>query len=169
MSNQLNIFDNASRRYIMISLHSEYYNQLCSDQKKFEYRRGKFIKEAVHAFVYCSSPVMEVGALVELGTPISGSPHKIAEIKEKETPGSYDTMMDWMKDFKEASAVPIERVQVFKPVPLKEIKEKFPSFHPPQRFIYVDKNKELLEFLKQKSHMPADTLTLNNLKPKLKL
>lgn len=152
MSAQPELFEK-ELRWIMLSLMPPYYEELCNNQKKFEYRRGKFITQASRAFVYCSSPVMEVGAYVEFGEPITGTPHDIAQIKEQEVSGSYDMMMEWMEGFSEASAVPVKKVSTFSPVGLAELRNHFAGFHPPQRFIYLDKPKcqDLLEHLKEVS------------------
>ena len=138
------------KRWIMISIEPKYYEELTKGLKKYEYRRGNFIKEPVKAFVYCSSPKKEVGAIIDLGEPIYGDADKIAKIKEEEVAGSYDMMMEWMEGFKKSCAVPIKSVKVFDSVKLEELREKF-KFHPPQRFMYLDKKPELLTFLKKKS------------------
>lgn len=138
----------------MLSLQPQYYRELCSGIKKTEYRRGAFIKEPVQAFVYCSTPVAEVGVYVRFGEPITGTPEEIALIKEAEAAGSYDMMMEWMRDYKEASAIPIEEVKTFSPVTLQQLRNRFGKFHPPQRYTYLDKRPDILSFLQKSSGLP---------------
>lgn len=138
-------------RWVLISLQPEYYNQLCAGMKQYQYRRGGFLKEPAKAFVYCSAPNKEIGALVQLGQPLHGTPDKIARIKEREVPGSYGMMIEWMNTYNQASATPIEKVETFSPISLHELKSNFPKFHPPQRFIYLDKTPEVLHFIQEKS------------------
>lgn len=151
---QLGLFNESeddSMRWIMLSLQPQYYRELCEGVKKTEYRLGVFVTEPVHGFVYCSSPVMEIGAYVKLGQPIIGKPSEIARIKEEESPGSYRMMMEWASRSKEVSAIPVESVQLFPPVTLQQMRRKFGKFHPPQRYIYLDKTPEVLNFLKSTS------------------
>lgn len=154
---QMNLFEDAAgpkrdrERCVIISLQPEYYRALCEGRKKIEYRRGVFLRGPALAFVYCTVPVKEIGAYVALGQPQCGSPEDIARIKETESPGSYQMMMDWMRGFKEASATPIENVQQFPAISLAEIKGAFPKFQPPQRFAYLDTQPELWEYLKRRS------------------
>lgn len=152
MGEQLGLFQEEEKlKWVMLSLQPQYYQELCQGIKKTEYRRGAFVREPVQGFVYCSAPQMEIGAYVKLGKPVSGKPELIAAIKEKELPGSYEMMLEWMKGFTEASALPVEEVRVFPPISLREMKGKFPRFQPPQRFMYLDKYPEILSFLKQTS------------------
>ncbi len=149
---QSDLFNNdEANRWVLISLHPEPYREVCEGSKKFEYRRGAFLKGPAKAFVYCTMPVKETGLFVELGKPIVGDLSEIAVVKEQEVSGSYDTMMDWLAGAKKASATPIEKPVTFPPISLIEIKAKFPKFHPPQRFIYLDKSPEILRFIKHKS------------------
>lgn len=157
---QLSLFDDdinlRGDRWVIISLQPEYYRQLCEGQKKTEYRRGAFLREPARAFVYCTAPVAEIGVYVALGRPHCGSPAEIAEIKEKESPGSYQMMMDWMQGFKEASATPVEHVQTFPALSLANIKNDFPRFQPPQRFVYLDTQPDFLAYLKRRSGVRFD-------------
>lgn len=140
-----------TRRVVMLSLHPEYYAQICTGEKTHEYRRGVFMRTPVDAFVYCTSPVMQIGLFVQFGSPVIAPPHDIAMIRENGTPGTYQMMMDWMAGYDTATALPVERVITFDPISLSDIKAQFPDFHPPQKFIYVDKQKELLAFLKRRA------------------
>ena len=153
MSKQLSLFQNeaAAKRWIMISLRPEYYEQVISGSKKYEYRKNTFVRVPVNAFIYVTSTVMEVSCCVSLGEPIIGLPDEIAKIKESEVAGSYQMMMDWLVGCETATALPIEEVNPFAPVALSELRRAIPEFQPPQGLIYLDKYPELLDFLKGKA------------------
>ncbi len=155
MNNQLQLFSSNAQppRWIMFSLKPQYFKQVCTGTKKIEYRRGVFTREPVFAFVYCSSPVMAVGAVVKLGKPIIGTREEIAQIKEADSKNSYAEMLTWLEGATKASAIPIESVQTFEPIKLQELRNNFTNFHPPQRYMYLDTNPELLQFLKQRSNI----------------
>ena len=146
---------------IVISLMPRYYHPLVIAQtKKYEYRRGGFINFPVTAFVYSSMPKgkediglpsAEIGGVVKLGNPIIGI-DDVLRLWESEKSGSQDEMASWLSGFKTASAHPVERVSHFTdPVSLSELRNKFVNFQPPQRYLLLDNNPKLLNFLKQRS------------------
>ena len=136
------------RRWVLFSLKPEPYRAVLSGTKKTEYRRGVFLKSQANAFVYCSSPVMEVGAFVRLGVPHIAPIDEIAAHAEAEKKGAGKVMKKWLKGRDEGSALPILSVQTFPPLSLEDIRTHFPYFHPPQQLIYLDKYLALLSFLK---------------------
>lgn len=156
MNAEKNQFDD----YLLISVLPRYYRAIFLDKtKKFEFRRGRFIDKAVRAFVYSTlskskedsgSPSGEIGGLVTLGTPVIGI-EEVIQTKEIEEAGSRKIMQDWLKGFSTASAHPIEDIKRFeKPVTLTEMREKFPNFQPPQKYLLLNHKQEMLEFLKQR-------------------
>lgn len=162
---QIDLFQEVSPEwsglFVLVSLAPRYYGDLVVSQtKRFEYRRGKFVDHPVTAFVYATLPKgsgdlklpnAEIGAVAKLGKPHQGL-EEVIRIKEKEDPHSRSMMEDWLKGFKTASAHPVERVIRFeKPVSLAELREKFPGFQPPQRYLILNHRQELLEFLKERS------------------
>ncbi len=146
---------------ILVSLSPRYYHELViAKTKKYEYRRGPFFKGPATVFVYApvgrgkedmGFPCAEIGAVVKFGSPIIGIEEVIA-IKESEVPGSEAMMRQWIGSSKTASAHPIEAVYLFKePLVLWEIKKEFKDFYPPQLYILLNRKKELLKYLKEKS------------------
>ena len=149
--------------YILLSLAPRYYHaSVIAQTKMYEYRRGQFIDQPVTAFVYATLskdrndrglPNAEIGAVIKLGSPTIGL-EEVIQVKEEEEPGSREIMVEWLQGFSIASAHPIEKVHCFaKPVSLKELKHNFRRFQPPQRYIILNNNPELLEFLKQKAEL----------------
>lgn len=146
---------------IIMSLMPRYYHALAVAQtKKHEYRRGGFITCPVTAFVYSSLPKgkadtglpnAEIGAVVKLGNPIIGI-DEVMRLWEREKPGARHEMEVWLSGFNTASAHPIERISRFeRPVSLAELRKNFADFQPPMRYLLLNKNPILLEFLKQRS------------------
>jgi len=150
---QLTLFNedkNLKKDWILISLMPEYYQKVKLGIKKYEYRRGGFIKEPAIALVYSTVPDKKIGLLVEFGIPIYGEPEKIAQIKEQEERGSFNMMMEWLRGFQNCCAVPIDNVRILPEITLDEIRIHFPRFQPPQKFIYLKKNPALFNFLKER-------------------
>lgn len=146
---------------VIVSLMPRYYHALVIDQdKRYEYRRGAFIQRPVTAFVYSTLsrskedegfPRGEIGGVVQLGAPIVGL-EEVIRVKETEEAGSRQMMLDWLKGFSTASAHPVKKVHRFKrPVSLERLRSRFLDFHPPQRYLVLNRKAELLEFLKRES------------------
>lgn len=163
MAQQQLVFDDSMQwptTNILISLWPQYAHQLTTDDKKYEYRRGIFITQPATAFVYATTaktqadrklPSSQLVAVAVLGEPISGT-EAVIRLKETEQPGSQQMMLDWLHGFTTASAHPIERVHILeRPLALEDIRKEFPSFQPPQRYLMLNRNLPLLEFLKAQS------------------
>ena len=150
---QLPLFEDGQslkRDWILISLMPEYYQQVKSGVKKYEYRRNWSIKEPTLALVYSTVPDKKIGLMVEFDAPIYGSHEKIAQIQENEEKGSYDMMMEWLEGAMSCCAIPIKSVHILSEITLDEIHVNFPKFQPPQKFIYLEKNPPLFNFLKER-------------------
>lgn len=146
--------------HILVSLMPRYAHLLMRGKKRHEYRRGKFIDKPATAYVYATRPKSrqdaglpsaQIVAVVKLGVPRLGIDEAI-RIKEEEEPGSEQMMREWLRGFTTASTHPIESVHTLEePIELDELLCRFPSFHPPQRYLVLNRNKPLLEFLKLRS------------------
>ena len=163
MSYQPTLFDDESGPspvYILVSLMPQYAHLLIGGKKRYEYRRGKFIDKPATAFVYATRPKSredaglpsaQVVAVVKFGVPRLGIDEAI-NAKEEEQVGSEQMMREWLRGFTTASTHPIESVYVLdEPILLDEMVRHFPGFHPPQRYLVLNRNKPLLEFLKLRS------------------
>lgn len=148
MEEQLSFFEDC-KKYVLLSLREEYYNQMLAGSKKYEYRT-RFLKEETIAYIYISKTYKKIVAKIEFGEPIIGNAKEIATIAEKEQPGSYQDMIDYMyNDI--GFAIPIKKIIPIEEVSLEELKEKFPDFVPPQCYYILDKKPELLNYLNNRS------------------
>ena len=144
MTEQLSIFEE-NKKNVLLSLREIYYNQMLDGSKKYEYRT-RYLKEETIAYIYISKTYKKIVAKIEFGEPITGSAKEIATIAEKDRPGSYKDMIDYMyNDI--GFAIPVKKIIPIEEVSLEELKEKFPDFVPPQSYYILDKKPELLNFL----------------------
>ncbi|HEU5140066.1 MAG TPA: hypothetical protein VFT51_08835 [Bacillales bacterium] len=141
--------DLGAKPCLLLSLQPEPYNQIRQGVKKYEYRR-KFINEPSLAFVYVSSPIKAVSALVEFGRPVIDSPEYIAEIAEKEKTGSFEGTMRYLEGLEKGYAIPILSFKEIQPVSLDDLRDKF-QFTAPQSYFYLYRKPELFTFLKLKA------------------
>lgn len=163
MSYQPALFDDEGEWpsvHILVSLMPQYAHLLVGGKKRYEYRRGKFIDKPATAYVYATRPKSredaglpsaQIVAVVRLGIPRLGIDEAISA-KEEELAGSEQMMREWLRGFSTASTHPIESVHVLdKPIELDELLREFPNFHPPQRYLVLNRNRPLFEFLKLRS------------------
>lgn len=157
MNKQLSLFDTENddtKITILLSLREEYYNQMVDGSKKYEYRT-RFLKEETLAYIYISKTLKKIVAKIEFGKPIIGDAKAIATIAEKEQPGCYQDMIDYMyKDI--GYAIPVKRIIPIEEVNLDEIKKIFPDFVPPQSYYILDKKHDLLEYLNSRKGKKYD-------------
>ena len=132
-------------RITMMSLRQEYFEQILKGEKTFEYRK-KYYDEKSVAYIYVSKTQKEIVGKVWFGKPIIDDSEKIAQIAEKDQPGSYNNIKEYLGKNR-GYAIPIEKVELVKKISLKEIKEVFADFVPPQSYYYLDNKKQLLDFL----------------------
>lgn len=82
--------------------------------------------------------------------PIIGTAGDIAVIAEKEHPGCYQEMMDYMYN-NIGYAIPVKKIIPIEEISLKELQNNFLDFAPPQSYYILDRKPELLEFLNKRS------------------
>ncbi len=153
MNNQLTLFpeseerDLISKKYILMSMQEQYYLQILNGFKMYEYRR--FFKDyPLISFIYLTSPVKKIVGYLELGNPIIGTPREIAELAESVKIGHGPVIYDYMRDLRKCYAIPIKKVCEFKEeLTLESLKKIFPKFTPPQSYILMENNVELLGYL----------------------
>ncbi|HEV2412823.1 MAG TPA: hypothetical protein VGS28_03385 [Candidatus Saccharimonadales bacterium] len=145
---------------VLVSLWPRYASEVIAGRKRFEFRRGLFIKRAATAFIYATAPkgredreltCSALVAVARFGPPIIGIEAVSALIAREQAGGSLPTT-DWLGGYDTASAHPIEQVhRLNNPIGLAEIRERFPGFQPPQRHISLDRNPTFLFFLRERS------------------
>lgn len=144
MNGQLSLLEE-NKKNILLSLREEYYKEMINGSKKYEYRT-RYLKEKSTAYIYISKTLKKVVAKIDFGKPIIGNAKEIASIAEKEHPGCYQDMIDYMyNDI--GYAIPVEKITPIEEISLEELKEKFSDFVPPQSYYILDKKPELLNFL----------------------
>ncbi len=149
MKGQLSFFKEEKRKpIILLSLREEYFNQMLDGKKKYEYRT-RYLKEETIAYIYISKTLKRIIAKIEFGMPIISNAKNIATIAEREQPGCYYNMIDYMHN-DIGYAIPVKKITLIEDVSLEELKSKFLDFVPPQSYYILDRKPELLNFLNSK-------------------
>jgi predicted transcriptional regulator len=137
--------DQFQKPLILLSLQPQYWQLVLDGLKKYEYRR-LFREDAVQAYIYVSSPRKEITGFIDFGFPLIRSPAEIADLAESQSPGSRQRMLDYLGDRAEAFAIPILSHEVFDPISLAELRERF-GFTAPQSYVFLDKDTKLRKFI----------------------
>lgn len=145
MNNQLTLFGE-SKKEILLSLREDYYKKMLDGTKKYEYRT-RYLKEETMAYIYISKTLKKIVAKIEFGMPIVGTAKQIATISESENPGSYDGMMQYMRN-DIGYAIPVKKIIQLEELSFEEIKKIISGFVPPQSYYILDNKPELLNILK---------------------
>jgi predicted transcriptional regulator len=124
------------------------FERILSGIKKYEYRR-KFLKEAVNAFIYVSTPVKEIRGFIEFGEPLYDKVDKIAEIADQETLGGGGGIVEYLEGLDMGYAIPVISCRTIQSLSLEELRNNF-NFTAPQSYIYVESIPKLQEILNQR-------------------
>ncbi len=133
------------RVYTLMSLREGPFNEIVAGTKKYEFRTH-YLRVPTIAFIYVSGTVRSVKAAVEFDRPIIGSCKEIAVISEECKPGTYDSMMNYLRG-KTGYAIPVKRVIPVNPVSLASLRMIFPGFVVPQSYYILNKEPALLKYL----------------------
>ena len=136
----------SSEVFLLLSIQHEYYVQIKNGSKKYEYRRI-FRNDPTTTFLYVASPYQTVSALATFGQPFVGSVEAISKLAEEQRKGGGESITRYMAGLTRGYAVPIESFEEIEPVTLKELRDRFPEFTPPQSYIVLNNYPNLLSFL----------------------
>ena len=124
---------------VLLSIKPKYANEIISGKKKYEFRKLIFKREDIEKiYIYSSSPVKKIVAIITFDSIIFDSPQKLWE-QCHEGAGISET--DFFKYFKNSDtgyAIKISNAQELStPINPYDIIE---DFRPPQSFYYVPLN-----------------------------
>lgn len=132
---------------IILSIQYEYFLKIINGTKQYEYR-FTFPKSPVKAFIYAPRKMKAIVGYIEFEQPIEGSPTQIAEIYSSCGDGSFQVMIDYIGNREKAYAAKVKRaIKLDCPISLSEIKTRFSNFFPPQSYLFLNGDSELLKYL----------------------
>ena len=128
---------------VLMSLHAEYYELIVSGEKRFEYRKRYAVTGPSRWYVYLNAPVSRLAAVIELGTPIHGSPTDIAELAEKARHGNGQSVHDYLAPAGHGVALPIHHLYEYPGITAAELTASLGKWHPPQGYTLIDRHPDL--------------------------
>lgn len=152
---QLSLLDEDSieykESYILISLREDMHEKILMGLKKYEYRRI-FVRFPAKVFIYVTGETQSICAIAEFGKPIVGSIEEMVKVNSKEPNPNPTGIRDYFNGKREGFAIPILRYQELNEVTLKQLRQIFGKFYPPQSFVNLENNEKLLNLLLDKTH-----------------
>lgn len=128
---------------ILLSFNPKYYEPLKSGQKKFEYR-SRFSNEELKAYLYLSSPVRKIVAIIHFGKKIMLK----TMLEDFSTDADVcSRIKEYIYRYNKKYAVPILRIEFLEPLSLDDIRIKVPGFMPPQSYKIIEDGTELQKLL----------------------
>lgn len=134
---------------ILLSFNPLYFEPLKNGTKKYEYR-SRFTDEKVKAYLYLSSPVRKVVAVVYFGKRI---PLENMKVEYSENDMVVKRIEEYIHRYKKNYAIPVERIEFIEPISLQHIRDRIPRFMPPQSYMIVKDNSTLELVLKETKHV----------------
>lgn len=128
---------------MLLSFKPQWFDRIKDGSKIFEYRRS-FANEEVMAYMYVSSPRMEIVGKIHLGKRI--------DIHEwLETYKDDKAVTARVEDFitRHSYAMPIKSFQMTESISVAELREFNSKFVCPQMYYYLDNYPDLFEFIKK--------------------
>ena len=128
-----------AKTLILLSLNPQHW-----PLEEYGYRR-RFPKDAVQAYIYLTSPRMEIAGLVDFDKPIIRSPQDLAD---RVAPHKRQEMLDYFGTKPQGFLSPIISHETFEPIPLRALREHVNvNFQPPQNYFVLDNHPKLRDFI----------------------
>ena len=121
---------------VLLSVKPKYANVIISGRKKYEFRKSIFKREDIKKmYIYSSSPVKKIIAIVDIVGILSDSPQKLWEQCHIDAGISKREFFSYFKNSDTGYAIKISNVQEF-PIPIDPY-HLDKDFRPPQSFYYL--------------------------------
>ena len=121
---------------VLLSVKPKYANEIISGRKKYEFRKSIFKREDIKKmYIYSSSPVKKIIAIVDIDGVLSDSPQKLWEQCHEDAGISEREFFNYFKKLDTGYAIKISNIQEFaSPIDPYHLDE---DFRPPQSFYYL--------------------------------
>lgn len=127
---------------MLVSIKPEFANRIFDGSKKIELRKSSpNVNPGDLMIVYSTFPEMAVIGVCKIDTIIKSSPKEIWTNYSELLGIDKERFFDYYSDYNTAIGIVLKSAKRFKEIiPLKKIKENYPSFSPPQTFRYLERD-----------------------------
>lgn len=133
----------------LISIRPRYVDQIISGTKTVEIRRRRVsLLPDSRLWIYSTTPVGKVRVLARIRSVNTGAPIAVWRKWGKFTGLEPEDYFNYLYGATQATAISLEVLQVLQPAPgLSFLRSRLGSFHPPQFFMKVNQDSDLLRML----------------------
>ncbi|QIZ37238.1 hypothetical protein [Saccharopolyspora sp. ASAGF58] len=125
---------------VLMSLNPEYYKLIWQRLKRHEFRRRFLQGRPTTWYVYLTTPLSTLAAVIDLDEAIVDTPRSIADLAEQARVGNGASVFEYLQDLKRGFALPIKNVREYAGFTADELADMLGGFHPPQGYILIDKH-----------------------------
>ena len=125
---------------LLMSIRPEYADLIFAGTKKVELRRVKpRVQEGEWILVYVSTPVQALMASAQVGGVIESTPASLWKRFRDEVGVTRRQFDEYYEGTLTAFGIVLSAVELLpKPINLSRLRQRWPDFHPPQCYRYVD-------------------------------
>src|SRR5262245_33396079 len=138
-----------SAERVLMSLNPEYYDLIWQRLKTHEFRRRYLAGRPTSWFVYLTTPVSTLAAVIELDEAVVETPRAIADIAERANPGNGASVHAYLNDLERGFALPIRTVREYDGFDAEKLGTMLGGFHAPQGYTLVDKHPKWVQVCDQ--------------------
>lgn len=132
-----------ARERVLMSLNPQYYELIWQGLKRHEFRRRYLADRPTTWFVYLTTPVSKLAAVIDLDPAIVDTPRRIADVAEQARVDNGESVYTYLKDLERGFAIPIKQVREYPGLTAEDLAGMLGSFHPPQGYTLIDRNPSL--------------------------
>ncbi|MGH3625348.1 MAG: hypothetical protein ACRDQ5_26800 [Sciscionella sp.] len=140
---------------VLMSLKPEYYELMWQGLKTHEFRRRYLKGQPTTWYVYLTTPVSKLMAVIDLDEAIVGPPRSIADIAERANPGNSESVYTYLQDVEPAHAMPIRTIREYPGFTADELATMLDGFQPPQGYTLIDKHDNWARVCDQLAQAPV--------------
>lgn len=146
---KINDFHDPLMPILLMSIHSEYVNQILQGTKIIEYRK-RFFQDGFQAFVYTTGPYGGIELFMKCAPAIRSNAETLAKIGQQIQHDDYAEIYDYFIPKDDGCEIPILETCSLDKISLKKLREILPTIVVPQVYLFLDapEKKPLLNYLK---------------------
>lgn len=126
------------QRAVLLSIKPKYFERIQSGRKTVELRRRfpRLVAGSL-AIVYASAPLSAVVGVLVVGETLRSPPEDLWELVGDKADVTRDEFERYYIGAEEANGLVVNGVYPARPIPLAELRLRWPSFSPPQSYRYI--------------------------------
>lgn len=124
---------------VLLSIHEEHLLKMIKGEKDYEFRKQIWKRSDIkRAYLYVTAPVKRIAGYFTIANILTASPDTLWGRCAEKSGLTKDQFFTYFQDRPRGYAIKIRLLEIYKM--LKDPRELFDTFHPPQNFTYLSTN-----------------------------